>query len=123
MGLNLHYNLLNYTKYPTELITLLSYKKNLNAKHNIYIYSAFTWNYKIYNYDNCGAKGIGDSGPFHIKLMAHAKEEKMFEDKQKKSRPPRCDAEDDPVLGRPRSRKEEVPRHQGKSPRASQWKA
>ena len=37
MGLNLHYNLLNYTKYPTELITLLSYKKNLNAKHNIYI--------------------------------------------------------------------------------------
>ena len=37
MGLNLHYNLLNYAKYPTELITLLSYKKNLNAKHNIYI--------------------------------------------------------------------------------------
>ena len=89
----------------------------------IYIYSAFTWNYKIYNYDNCGAKGIGDSGPFHIKLMAHAKEEKMSEDKQKKSRPPRCDAGDDPVLGRPRSRKGEVPRHQGKSPRVSQWKA
>ena len=53
----------------------------------IYIYSALTWNYKIYNYDNCGAKGIGDSGPFHIKLIAHAKEEEMSEDKQRKSRP------------------------------------
>ena len=26
VGLNLHYNLPNYTKYPTELIILLSYK-------------------------------------------------------------------------------------------------
>ena len=71
----------------------------------------------------CGAKGIGDLGPFHIKSMAHAKEEEMSEDEQKKSRPPGYAVEDDPVLGEPRSRKGEVPRHQGEFPRASQWKA
>ena len=59
----------------------------------------------------CGAKGIGDLGPFHIKPMAHAEEEEMSEDEQRKSRPPGCDAEDDLVLGRPRSRKGEVPCH------------
>ena len=67
----------------------------------------------------CGAKGIGDPDPFHIKPMAHAEEEEMSEDEQRKSRPPVCDAEDDLVLGRPRSRKGEVPCHQGESPRAS----
>ena len=67
----------------------------------------------------CGAKGIGDPDPFHIKPMAHAEEKEMSEDEQRKSRPPGCDAEDDLVLGRPRSRKEEVPCHQGESPRAS----
>ena len=71
----------------------------------------------------CGAKGIGDLGPFHIKPMAHAEEEEMSEDEQRKSKPPGYAAEDDLVLGRPRSRKGEVPRHQGESSRASQWKA
>ena len=33
----------------------------------------------------CGAKGIGDLGLFHIKSMAHAEEEEMFEDEQRKS--------------------------------------
>ena len=28
----------------------------------------------------CGAKGFGDPDPFHIKPMAHAEEEEMFED-------------------------------------------
>ena len=28
----------------------------------------------------CGAKGIGDLGPFHIKPMAYAEEEEMPED-------------------------------------------
>ena len=28
----------------------------------------------------CGAKGIGDPDPFHIKPMAHAEEEEIFED-------------------------------------------
>ena len=50
-----------------------------------------------------GAKGIGDLGPFHIKSMAHAKEEEMSEDEQRKSRPPRCAVEDNLVLDRPRS--------------------
>ena len=77
----------------------------------------------IYIYIYCGAKGIGDPGPFHIKPMAHAEEEEMFENEQRKSRLPRYVAEDDLVLGRPRSLKGEVPRHQGESPRASQWKA
>ena len=36
----------------------------------------------------CGVKRIGDPGPFHIKPMAHAEEEEMSEDEQRKSRPP-----------------------------------
>ena len=71
----------------------------------------------------CGAKGIDDPSPFHIKPMAHAEEKEMSEDEQRKSRPPGCAAEDDLALGRPRSQKGEVPRHQGESPKASQWKA
>ena len=55
----------------------------------------------------CGAKGIGDPGPFHIKPMAHAEEKEMSEDEQKKFRLPRFTAEDDPVLSRPKSRKGE----------------
>ena len=51
----------------------------------------------------CGAKGIGDLGPFYIKSMAHAEEEEMSEDEQRKSRLPGCAAEDNLVLGRPRS--------------------
>ena len=70
-----------------------------------------------------GAKGIGDPGPFHIKPVAHAEEEEMSKDEQRKSRPPGYAAEDNPVLGEPRSRKGEVPRHQGESPRGFQWKA
>ena len=34
---------------------------------------------KFYNF--CGAKGSGDSGPFHIKPKAHAEEEETLEDK------------------------------------------
>ena len=71
----------------------------------------------------CGTKGIGDPGPFHIKPMAHAEEEEMSEDEQRKSRPPGYTTKDNLVLGRPRSLKGEVPRHQGESPKASQWKS
>ena len=71
----------------------------------------------------CGAKGIGDPSPFHIKPMAYVEEEEMSEDEQRKSKPPGYAAKDDPVLGEPRSRKGEVPRHQGESPRGFQWKA
>ena len=51
--------------------------------------------------DICGAKGIGDLGPLHIKPMAHAKEEEMSEDKHRKSRLLGYTAEDNPVLGEP----------------------
>ena len=57
----------------------------------------------------CGAKGSRDSGPFHIKPKAHAEEEEMPEDEQRESRLPRYTAEDDPVLGRPKSRKGKAP--------------
>ena len=79
--------------------------------------------FSVFSNKRCEAKGIGDPGPFHIKPIAHAEEEEMSKDEQRKSKPSGCDAEDDPVLGRPRSRKGEVSRHQGESPRASQWKA
>ena len=68
----------------------------------------------------CGAKGSRDSGPFHIKPKAHAEEEEMSEDKQRESRLPGYTAENDPVLGIPKSQKRKAPRHQRQSPRASQ---
>ena len=73
--------------------------------------------------DYCEAKGIGDPGPFYIKPMTHVEEEEMSDDEQRKSRLPGYATEDDPILGEPRSRKEEVPPHLRESPRVSQWKA
>ena len=46
----------------------------------------------------------------------------MSKDKQKESRLLGYTAEDDPVLGRPKSRKGKAPRRQRQSPRASQRK-
>ena len=71
---------------------------------------------------NCGAKGSRDSGPFHIKPKVHAKEEEMPKDEQKEPKLPGYTAEDDPVLGRLKSRKGKAPRRQRQSPRASQRK-
>ena len=34
----------------------------------------------------CGAKGFGNSGPFHIKSKTHAEEEEMSEDEQRRSK-------------------------------------
>ena len=34
---------------------------------------------------NCGAKGSGDPGSFHIRPMAHAEEEEMSKNEQKES--------------------------------------
>ena len=70
----------------------------------------------------CGAKGSGDSGPFHIKPKAHAKKEDTLEDERREPRLPGYTAEDDPVIGKPKSRKGKAPRHQRQSPRASQRK-
>ena len=67
----------------------------------------------------CGAKRFGDPGPFHIRPMAHAKEEEILEDEQRESRLPGYTAKDDPILGRPKSRKGKAPHHQRQSPRAS----
>ena len=68
----------------------------------------------------CGAKGSGDSGPFDIKPKVHDEEEEMPEDEWTKSRPPNFTAEDDPLLGRPKSWERNVPRHPRQSTRGSQ---
>ena len=70
-----------------------------------------------------GAREFGNPGPFHIKPKAHAKEEEMSKDERRRSKPPGDVAEDNPVLSKPRSRKEKAAHHQGQSPRASQGKA
>ena len=67
----------------------------------------------------CGAKESGNPGPFYIELKVHAEEEEMSEDEQRRSELPGDIVEDNPVLGKPRSRKEKAARHQGQSPRMS----
>ena len=71
----------------------------------------------------CGAKEFGNPNPFYIRPKAHAKEEETSEDEQRRSKLSGDVAEDNPVLGNPRSRKEKAAHHQGQSPRASQGKA
>ena len=61
----------------------------------------------------CGAKGSGNLGPFHIKSKAHAEEEEMSEEEQRRFKLPRDVAEDNFVLSKPKSRKEKATRHQG----------
>ena len=68
----------------------------------------------------CGAKGFRDSSPFHIKPKAHAEEEEMPEDEQRESKLPGYTAEDDLVLGRPKSQKGKAPHLQRQSLRGSQ---
>ena len=70
----------------------------------------------------CGAKGSKDSGPFHIKSKAHAKEKEMSKDEQRESKLPGYTAKDNPVLDRPKPRKGKVPRSQRQSLQASQTK-
>ena len=71
----------------------------------------------------CGANESGNPSPFYIKPKVHAEEEEMSEDERRRSKLPGDVAEDNPILGEPRSRKEKAARHQGQSPRASQGKA
>ena len=70
-----------------------------------------------------GVKEFGNPGSFHIKPKAHTEKEEMFEDERRRSKLPRDVAKDNPILGKSRSRKEEVAYHQRQSPRASQGKA
>ena len=72
---------------------------------------------------HCGAKEFGNPGPFYIKPKAHAEEEEMFEDERRRSKLPGDVAEDNPVLGKPRSRKEKAACRQRQPPRATQGKA
>ena len=58
----------------------------------------------------CGAKEFGNPGPFHIKPKAHAEEEEMSEDEQRRSKLPGDVTEDNPVLDKPRSQKEKAVR-------------
>ena len=55
----------------------------------------------------CGVKGSRDSDPFHIKPKTHVEEEEVPEDERGEARLLGYTAEDDPVLGRPKSRKGE----------------
>ena len=71
----------------------------------------------------CGAKEFGNPDPFHIKHKAHVEEEEMSEDEQRMSKLPGDVAEDNPIIGKPRSRKEKAARRQRQPPRASQRKA
>ena len=58
---------------------------------------------------SCGAKGSRDSSPFHIEPKARAEDEEMSEDERKESRLPGYIADDDLVLGRPKSLKGKAP--------------
>ena len=69
-----------------------------------------------------GLKDLAKFSPFHIKPKAHVEEEEMPENEQRESRLLEYTAEDDPVLGRPKSWKGKAPRRQRQSPRASQRK-
>ena len=53
-----------------------------------------------------GSTGLG---PFHSKSKVHAEKEEVFEDGRRESILPDCIAEDDPVLGRPKSQDRKVP--------------
>ena len=65
-------------------------------------------------FDNgrCGAKESSNLGSFHIRPKAHVDEEEMSEDERRRSEMPGDVAEDNPVLGKPRSRKEKAAHHQ-----------
>ena len=50
-----------------------------------------------------GPEGSTGLGPFHSKSKVHTEKEEVSEDEQRESILPDCTAEDDPVLGRPKS--------------------
>ena len=70
----------------------------------------------------CGAEGCGNPSPFHIKPKAHAEEEEMSEDEQRRSKLLGDVVEDHPILGELRSQKEKVAHPQRQPPQASQTK-
>ena len=67
-----------------------------------------------------GPEGPRGFGPFHPKPKAHAEEEEVPRDELRESKLLECTAEDDPVLGRPKSWEKKVPHHPRTSTRGSQ---
>ena len=67
-----------------------------------------------------GPEGFRGFGPFHLKPKAHAEEEEVSGDEWRESRLSECTAEDDPVLGRPKSWEKITPQLPGTSTRGSQ---
>ena len=55
-----------------------------------------------------GAEGCGNPSPFHIKPKAHAEEEEMSENEQRRSKLLGDVAEDHPILSELRLQKEKV---------------
>ena len=68
------------------------------------------------------AQRIWYPSPFHINPNAHAEVEEMSENEQRRSELLGDAVEDNPVLGRPRSRKEKAAHHQGQSPECPKGK-
>ena len=62
--------------------------------------------------DYCGAKGSRDFDPFHIKPKTHTEEEEVPEDEWRESRLSGYAAEDNLVLGRPKSQEGKMPHRQ-----------
>ena len=67
----------------------------------------------------CGAKDFGNPDPFHIMPKAYAEEKEMSDDEQRRFELPGDVAEDNFVLGIPKSWKEKAARHQVQFPKAS----
>ena len=67
-----------------------------------------------------GPKGSRGFGLFHFKPKAHTEEEEVPEDEWRESKLPECTAEDDPVLGRPKSQEKKAPHRPKQSPWGSQ---
>ena len=67
-----------------------------------------------------GPEGPRGFGPFHLKPKAHVDEEEVPGDEWRESRLPECTAEDDLVLGRPKSWEKKVPLCSRTSTRGSQ---
>ena len=55
------------------------------------------------NICSCGVKELSSPDPLHTEPKAHAEGEETPEDEQRESKLPRAIAEDNPVLGQPRS--------------------
>ena len=64
----------------------------------------------------CGAERCGNPSPFHIKPKAHAEEEEMSEDEQRRSKLLGDVAEDHLVLDELRSHKKKAAHLQGQPP-------